>query len=75
MNTWLLFKVEEQSKESRQLLCGILAQELHSDDGDGDGDGDGLGDDEKNHEPGCVKCEPTTQNLCFLWLFIYAFVA
>ena len=26
VSTWLLFKVEEESLESRQLLCGILAQ-------------------------------------------------
>ena len=43
MNTWLLFNVEEQSLESRQQLCGILAQEFLSDDGHGDGGG------EKNH--------------------------
>ena len=42
VNTWLLFKVEEESMESRQLLCGILAQEFLSGVVDG--------------EPGSVKC-------------------
>ena len=63
VNTWLLLEVEEERKENRQLLCGILAQELLSHDmilaqlsHDGDGDGDGLGNGENNHEAGCAKC-------------------
>ena len=61
VSTWLLFKVEEESLERRKLLCGILAQEFLSDDGNGDADG------EKNHEPGSVKCikSNTTPKLCF----------
>ena len=61
MNTWLLFNVEEQSLESRQQLCGILAQEFLSDDDDGDGDG------EKNHEPGCVKGIKYYTKVMFFW--------
>ena len=69
VNTWLLFNVEEQSLESRQQLCGILAQEFLSDDDDGDGDGDtdGDGDGEKNHEPGCVKCIKYNTKVMFFW--------